>query len=159
MLPEPIFTPATKEESGHDINISFEEMADRVGRSLADELRRRSLEVYRRGAEHARSRGILIADTKFEWGQVDQEILLIDEVLTPDSSRFWPADDYAPDAHRRRTTSSSCATGWNIAAGTRTARRRCCPPTWSRRRGPNTWKPTNCLPGKRLLKKGRPWRD
>jgi phosphoribosylaminoimidazole-succinocarboxamide synthase len=96
LLPEPIFTPATKEESGHDVNISFEEMAHRVGRGLAEELRRRSLEVYRRGAEHARSRGILIADTKFEWGQVGHEILLIDEVLTPDSSRFWPAGDYAP---------------------------------------------------------------
>jgi len=95
-LPEPIFTPATKEESGHDVNISFEEMRARVGRELAEELRRRSLEVYRRGAERARDRGILIADTKFEWGQVDGEILLIDEVLTPDSSRFWPAADYGP---------------------------------------------------------------
>jgi phosphoribosylaminoimidazole-succinocarboxamide synthase len=96
VLPEPIFTPATKEDSGHDINISFEEMADRIGRPLAEELRRRSLDVYLRGAVHARSRGILIADTKFEWGRLGDEILLIDEVLTPDSSRFWPADEYQP---------------------------------------------------------------
>jgi phosphoribosylaminoimidazole-succinocarboxamide synthase len=98
-LPEPIFTPATKEESGHDINISFDEMASRVGRETAEALRDRSLDVYRRAADYARSRGILIADTKFEWGHADGgEILLIDEVLTPDSSRFWPADGYAPGA-------------------------------------------------------------
>jgi phosphoribosylaminoimidazole-succinocarboxamide synthase len=95
-LPEPIFTPATKEDSGHDINISFDEMVRRVGREVAEQLRRRSLEVYRRGAEYALSRGIIIADTKFEWGRVDGELILIDEVLTPDSSRFWPADEYAP---------------------------------------------------------------
>jgi phosphoribosylaminoimidazole-succinocarboxamide synthase len=95
-LPEPIFTPATKEEEGHDINISFEEMARRVGDSLAAELRDRSLRIYQRGAEYALSKGILIADTKFEWGQVNDELILIDEVLTPDSSRFWPADQYSP---------------------------------------------------------------
>jgi phosphoribosylaminoimidazole-succinocarboxamide synthase len=96
VLPEPIFTPATKAQSGHDVNISFQDMADSIGRELAAELRRRSLEIYRRGAAHARSRGIIIADTKFEFGQVDDEIILIDEVLTPDSSRFWPADQYQP---------------------------------------------------------------
>jgi phosphoribosylaminoimidazole-succinocarboxamide synthase len=95
-LAEPIFTPATKEESGHDINIGFAEMAQRVGLDVAEELRHRSIEVYRRGAEHARERGILIADTKFEWGRVGGELILIDEALTPDSSRFWPADQYAP---------------------------------------------------------------
>ena len=95
-LPEPIFTPATKEESGHDINISFDDMSSRVGRPLAEELRRRSIGVYERGARHAADRGIIIADTKFEWGQVDGELILIDEVLTPDSSRFWPADQYRP---------------------------------------------------------------
>jgi phosphoribosylaminoimidazole-succinocarboxamide synthase len=95
-LPEPIFTPATKEEQGHDINISFEQMADRVGSSLAAELRDRSLNIYRRGAEYALTKGILIADTKFEWGQIGDEVILIDEVLTPDSSRFWPADQYSP---------------------------------------------------------------
>jgi phosphoribosylaminoimidazole-succinocarboxamide synthase len=95
-LAEPIFTPATKEESGHDENISFERMVELVGRDVSEELRRRSLDVYRRGAEYARSRGIIIADTKFEWGRVDDELILIDEVLTPDSSRFWPADQYEP---------------------------------------------------------------
>jgi len=95
-LPEAIFTPATKAESGHDENISFEEMARRVGRDVAEELRRRSIDVYQRAAEHARASGIIIADTKFEWGAVDGGLILIDEVLTPDSSRFWPADDYEP---------------------------------------------------------------
>jgi phosphoribosylaminoimidazole-succinocarboxamide synthase len=95
-LPEPIFTPATKAESGHDINISFEEMVDSVGREVSEELRNRSMAIYQRGAEHARKCGIIIADTKFEWGTADGEIILIDEVLTPDSSRFWPADDHRP---------------------------------------------------------------
>jgi phosphoribosylaminoimidazole-succinocarboxamide synthase len=95
-MSEPIFTPATKEESGHDINISFERMCELVGRDVSEELRRRSLNVYQRGAEHAARRGILIADTKFEWGRLDDKIILIDEVLTPDSSRFWPAATYRP---------------------------------------------------------------
>ena len=96
-LPEPIFTPATKEESGHDINISFAHMAERVGRSVAEELRQRSLDLYRRAAAYARAKGILLADTKFEWGKLPSgELILIDEVLTPDSSRFWPADQYRP---------------------------------------------------------------
>ena len=95
-LPEPIFTPATKAATGHDENISFERMAEIVGRDLAEELQRRSLRIFQRGSEYARQRGILIADTKFEFGRVGDELLLIDEVLTPDSSRFWPADQYAP---------------------------------------------------------------
>jgi phosphoribosylaminoimidazole-succinocarboxamide synthase len=95
-LPEPIFTPATKAETGHDMNISFEQMVELVGRDASEELRDRSLGVYRRGTEHARGRGIIIADTKFEWGRVGNELILIDEVLTPDSSRFWPADQYQP---------------------------------------------------------------
>ena len=95
-LDEPIFTPATKEQSGHDENISFERMVELVGPDVSEELRRRSLAVYQRGAQYARSRSIIIADTKFEWGVVGDEIILIDEVLTPDSSRFWPADLYQP---------------------------------------------------------------
>jgi phosphoribosylaminoimidazole-succinocarboxamide synthase len=95
-LPEPIFTPATKAASGHDENISYEQMCQAVGEATADELRRRSMEVYRRGAEYARSRGIIIADTKFEWGVTSGGIILIDEVLTPDSSRFWPESEYRP---------------------------------------------------------------
>jgi phosphoribosylaminoimidazole-succinocarboxamide synthase len=97
-LPEPIFTPATKAEIGeHDENITFEETARRVGPELAGELRKRSVDIYNRGADYARTRGIIIADTKFEFGQIDGELILIDEVLTPDSSRFWPADQYSPD--------------------------------------------------------------
>ena len=95
-LPEPIFTPSTKEEHGHDVNISFEQTAERIGKKTANELRRLSLEVYQRAADYASRRGILIADTKFEWGWFDDELILIDEVLTPDSSRFWPADLYQP---------------------------------------------------------------
>jgi len=96
-LPEPIFTPATKAEQGeHDENITFDEMVNRVGRELAEELRRRSFEIYQQGCEYALSKGIIIADTKFEFGLVGDELLLIDEVLTPDSSRFWPADLYEP---------------------------------------------------------------
>ena len=96
-LPEPIFTPATKAEQGeHDENISFNRMVDLIGRPVAEELRKRSLEIYHRGAQFALTRGIIIADTKFEFGVVDDEILLIDEVLTPDSSRFWPIDQYEP---------------------------------------------------------------
>lgn len=95
-LPEPIFTPATKAETGHDENISFQQMCDLVGTETADELRRRSMELYEQGARHAQSRGILIADTKFEWGRFAGELILIDEALTPDSSRFWPADHYRP---------------------------------------------------------------
>jgi len=95
-LPESIFTPATKAESGHDENISFEKMVEAVGRELAETLRDRTLDVYRRGCAIAKQRGIIIADTKLEWGLVGDEILLADEVLTPDSSRFWPADAYEP---------------------------------------------------------------
>jgi phosphoribosylaminoimidazole-succinocarboxamide synthase len=95
-LPEPIFTPSTKAETGHDENITFEQMVDIVGKGLAEELRTRSLRIFSRGSEYAKQRGIIIADTKFEFGVIGDELLLIDEVLTPDSSRFWPADQYAP---------------------------------------------------------------
>jgi phosphoribosylaminoimidazole-succinocarboxamide synthase len=94
-LPEPIFTPATKEESGHDQNITFDQMAARTDVDVARTLRERTLAIYRRAAEYAESQGILLADTKLEWGLMPNgEIILIDEVLTPDSSRFWPADAY-----------------------------------------------------------------
>jgi len=96
-LPEPIFTPATKAVSGHDENISFEIACETVGADVAREVRDRSLAVYNRARRHAAERGILLADTKFEWGRDDDgQIILIDEVLTPDSSRFWPADAYKP---------------------------------------------------------------
>ena len=96
-LPEPIFTPATKATTGHDVNVSAAEAARLVGESIIQRLRALTLELYRFGAAHAESRGILLADTKFEFGLTDRnEIILIDEVLTPDSSRYWPKDQYAP---------------------------------------------------------------
>lgn len=95
-LPEPIFTPATKATTGHDENISFAETASQIGQSLASRLRDITLEVYRRASEFAAERGIIIADTKLEFGMDRDELVWIDEALTPDSSRFWPADAYAP---------------------------------------------------------------
>jgi len=95
-LDQPIFTPATKAASGHDENISFERMVEIVGAEVAEQLRRSSIEIYNRGVKYASKRGILIADTKFEWGHINGQLILIDEVLTPDSSRFWPADQYEP---------------------------------------------------------------
>jgi phosphoribosylaminoimidazole-succinocarboxamide synthase len=95
-LPEPIFTPSTKAEQGHDENISFERATEIVGVDLARQARDLSLKIYTAGRDYARERGILIADTKFEFGLFDGKLILIDEVLTPDSSRFWPAGQYAP---------------------------------------------------------------
>ena len=95
-LPEPVFTPSTKADEGHDENISFERAVDLVGREMAERARDLSIELYTKGAEWAAERGILIADTKFELGVVDGELVLADEVLTPDSSRFWPADGWQP---------------------------------------------------------------
>ena len=95
-LPEPIFTPATKAESGHDENISFEQAKQMIGADAAITLRDRSIAVYKKAADYARERGIILSDTKFEWGEADGRIILVDEVLTPDSSRFWPADAYEP---------------------------------------------------------------
>ena len=95
-LPEPLFTPATKAETGHDENISFEQTVQRIGRLLAEQLRELTLAIYAKGCEHAASRGIILADTKFEFGILDGKVILIDEVMTPDSSRFWPADAWQP---------------------------------------------------------------
>lgn len=95
-LPQPIFTPATKAQEGHDINISFDEMARIVGAELAAQLRGKTLELYTEGSRFARERGIIIADTKFEFGLDGKRLVLADEVLTPDSSRFWPVEGYAP---------------------------------------------------------------
>ena len=95
-LPEPIFTPATKAISGHDENISFDRAAALIGKALAERVRAISLEIYRRAAAHAEPRGIILADTKFEFGLLNNELIWIDEALTPDSSRFWPAAHYSP---------------------------------------------------------------
>jgi len=121
-LPTPIFTPATKAETGHDENISFEEACRIAGTPCMTLLRDRSLMVYELAAEHARQRGIIIADTKFEWGRIGDEYILIDEVLTPDSSRLWPADGYEPGRDQdsfdkqylRNYLTGLCETGrWN----------------------------------------------
>ena len=95
-LPEPIFTPASKAPSGHDENISFEDMCQGTGRELAEQLRDLSIKIYKAASDYASARGIIIADTKFEFGQTPRGLVLADEVLTPDSSRFWPADKYTP---------------------------------------------------------------
>ncbi len=95
-LPEPIFTPATKAEEGHDANISFTRACGIAGEEAMKTVRQRSIDIYRKAADYARQRGVIIADTKFEWGREGNDLILIDEVLTPDSSRFWPADDYEP---------------------------------------------------------------
>jgi phosphoribosylaminoimidazole-succinocarboxamide synthase len=95
-FPEPLFTPATKAESGHDINVSLDVVANKLGTEMANRLKELSIQLYTFGAAEAESKGIIIADTKFEFGLDGEELLLIDEILTPDSSRFWPADGYQP---------------------------------------------------------------
>ena len=95
-LPEPIFTPSTKEDAGHDININQDYVEKELGKKLADKVKNTSLALYKKASEFALSKGIIIADTKFEFGRVGDELILIDEVLTPDSSRFWPENEYAP---------------------------------------------------------------
>jgi len=95
-LPEPIFTPSTKATKGHDENISFDQVVELIGGSRAEEIRSVSLDIYRRAAAYAEPRGIILADTKFEFGLLDNKLIWIDEALTPDSSRFWPANEYKP---------------------------------------------------------------
>jgi phosphoribosylaminoimidazole-succinocarboxamide synthase len=95
-LPEPLFTPATKAAHGHDENITFERATEIVGKPLAEKVRSVTLDIYRRASAYAEPRGILVADTKFEFGLLDGELIWIDEALTPDSSRFWPAAEYQP---------------------------------------------------------------
>jgi phosphoribosylaminoimidazole-succinocarboxamide synthase len=117
-LREPIFTPATKEETGHDQNISFEKMSEIIGGDLASQLRDLTLRIYSRAAEYALSRGIIIADTKFEFGLYEGRVMWIDEALTPDSSRFWPADQYAvgrnpPSFDKQFVRDWLESTGWN----------------------------------------------
>ena len=126
-LPEPIFTPATKAEQGdHDENVSFNYMAGKLGQDLAERLRERTIEVYTRAAEYAESKGIILADTKFEFGlDADGELVLADEVLTPDSSRYWPADTYKEgqsqpsfDKQYVRNWLTGPKSGWRPSEGT-----------------------------------------
>ncbi len=119
-LPEPIFTPATKAEQGeHDENVSYEYMAEQIGEDLASRLRDLALELYRRGAALAADRGIILADTKFEFGRdADGTVVLADEVLTPDSSRYWPADQWAPGTtppsfDKQFVRDYATSTGWD----------------------------------------------
>jgi phosphoribosylaminoimidazole-succinocarboxamide synthase len=117
MLPGALFTPSTKAEQGkHDENISYDEVCARIGRDLAKQLSQRSIDLYTRGAQYARGRGIIIADTKFEFGLIDDELILIDEVLTPDSSRFWPADAYEP-GHGQPSYDKQFVRDWLTASG------------------------------------------
>lgn len=95
-LPRIIFTPATKEEKGHDINVTQEYVENKLGRAVTEELKRKSIALYEKASRYAESKGVIIADTKFEFGILDGKIILIDEILTPDSSRFWPKDEYRP---------------------------------------------------------------
>lgn len=96
ILPEPMFTPSTKAEEGHDINISFEELCDMIGVEMAEKLKNASIELYKKAAEYAKTKGIILADTKFEFGLLDGELIVADEIFTPDSSRFWELSDYEP---------------------------------------------------------------
>ncbi|NPV13575.1 phosphoribosylaminoimidazolesuccinocarboxamide synthase [candidate division WOR-3 bacterium] len=117
-LPQPIFTPSTKSHTGHDENISFEEMKSLVGEELAQKVRRISIEIYEEASEYARQKGIIIADTKFEFGIYDGKLMLIDEVLTPDSSRFWSEKEYRlgispPSFDKQFVRDYLDSTGWN----------------------------------------------
>ena len=137
-LDTPIFSPATKAESGHDENITVGRMREILGADVTAELERLTRVVYSKGRDVAAAHGIIIADTKFEFGRTkDGEIILIDEVMTPDSSRFWPADGYRRAGRSPASTSSRCATGSMSsampAAGTAMRRRRSCRPRSSRR--------------------------
>jgi phosphoribosylaminoimidazole-succinocarboxamide synthase len=115
-LPEPIFTPTTKAAEGHDLPVSPREAADLVGRGLAERLKELTLTLYERAAGIALSRGIVLADTKFEFGFCDGELILIDEVCTPDSSRFWPADAYEP-GHAQPSFDKQYVRDWLDASG------------------------------------------
>ena len=131
-LPEPLFTPATKAASGHDENITTSRMAESLGEQLVERLARTSVALYEFGERLAAERGLILADTKFEFGLLDDKLILIDEVLTPDSSRYWPADTYQPGA----STSNTYAITWSRLAGTRSRPLPRCRTRWfeSRRR-------------------------
>ena len=140
-LPAPIFTPATKASTGHDVNISEAEAGALIGEDVVAEVRNLTLALYTAGAAHARSRGIILADTKFEFGVADTgELILIDEVMTPDSSRYWPLDLYAPGGPQPSFDKQFVRDyleriQWNKQPPVPSL-----PTTWSRRHATNTWK-------------------
>jgi phosphoribosylaminoimidazole-succinocarboxamide synthase len=153
-LPAPVFTPSTKATSGHDAPMRPDEVAERIGPEMAARVAQASLALYEAAAEHASERGILIADTKFEWGTVpggadggDFSLILIDEALTPDSSRFWDAATMCRGSPSLRSTNSSCATSCSaFPAGTGSRPRRTCRPRSSPGPRTNTAKPTGASP-------------
>ena len=143
-LPEPIFTPTTKADEGHDLALTRDDAIALVGQARYEELRDLSIAIYQYGTTVASTRGILLADTKLEFGTVDGQLLLIDEILTPDSSRFWPADEYEPGTSppsfdKQFVRQYLLDEGWD---GYAAARRRC-PTRWSRAPGPATSRPTS----------------
>jgi len=137
-LPEPIFTPATKAESGHDINITPEQAIEIAGEQAYREVERLSLAVYTKAGDYARDRGIILADTKFEFGRHGDGLILIDEVLTPDSSRFWPRTSTSRAGRSGASTSSRCGIIWSPRAGTRRRPPQSCLPKSSRARASAT---------------------
>ena len=131
-LPEALFTPSTKADVGHDENISYDQLVELVGEEAANAMKRRTVAVYDYGHQVAQERGIIIADTKMEFGYWNDEVILIDEVLTPDCSRFWPVEATARALHHRASTSSPFEIGWPRAAGKTATRRQTCRTTWPR---------------------------
>ena len=151
-LPQPIFTPASKSAGGeHDENISFSDMTARVGEAAATKLQGLSLSIYNRAAGYAAERGVILADTKFEFGVTADGIILADEVLTPDSSRYWPADQYQPGGPSPPSTNSSSATTWNRFAGTSRPPPPLCPTRSWQKRNASTWMLTACSPEASLI--------
>ena len=122
-LPEPIFTPSTKASEGHDINVSFDYVEKKIGKELAAELKEKSLALYNKASQYALSRGIILADSKFEFGIMDGRLVIADELFTPDSSRFWELSDYKPGKAQRALTSNICGNILRPLIGTRNLRR------------------------------------
>jgi len=150
-VPEPIFTPATKSQDGeHDVNISYDEMALRVGAQSAERLRSLSLAVYKKASTYAEQRGLILADTKFEFGMHAEGIVLADEVLTPDSSRYWPTEAYQPGINSLRSTSNMYATTLKAFAGTSRRRHRRYQMMWCCTHSRSISRPSACSPGSLL---------
>jgi len=148
-LPEPIFTPSTKAAVGdHDENIDFDAMVKTVGAEMAERVRDATLRIYKFAADYARERGIILADTKFEFGtDADGRLYIMDEMLTPDSSRYWPADEYEVGTSPPTTTSSSCVTTWRRWTGARPPRARASRPRSSSAPAPSTPRRCSAWPG------------
>ena len=142
-LPEPIFTPATKAASGHDENLTEQDAREFVGTEMYELLRSLSLDIYSKGSQYAAERNILLADTKFEFGVIGDDVILIDEVLTPDSSRYWPADRWVPGEPVPSYDKQPVRIGWKNNRGTRLPLHLRCPPPWSTTRDGGTSKSSN----------------